>query len=173
MNDYTTRTAGCVTRMQEDLGWDTLQNRRRDSRLSMLYKIDQHLVDVKEETYLQSGDSRTRGGHKFYQERTTSEQVRYTGTPFSPDCHRMEQAPTKSQCSRIPGRILQEPACQTHHHLDSSYTYVQSFSHFIVNSHLEGCCVSYHVAVSQSLKCSNRIPPLVTEEEEEQVTSNH
>ena len=51
MNDYTTRTPGCVTRMQEDLGWDTLQNRQRDSRLSILYKIDQQLVDVKKETY--------------------------------------------------------------------------------------------------------------------------
>ena len=34
MNDYTTRTPGCVTRMQDDLVWDTLQNRRRNSRLS-------------------------------------------------------------------------------------------------------------------------------------------
>ena len=81
MNDYTTKTPGCVTRMQDDLGWDTLQNRRRDSRLSMLYKIDQQLVDVKKETYLQSGDSRTRGGHKFYQERTTSEVYRNSFFP--------------------------------------------------------------------------------------------
>ena len=81
MDDYTTRTPGCVTRMQEDLGWDTLQNRRRDSKLSMLYKIDQQLVDVKKEPYLQSGDSRTNGGHKFYQERTTSEVYRNSFFP--------------------------------------------------------------------------------------------
>ena len=72
-NNYTTRTPGCVTRMQGELGWDTLQKRRLDSRLSMLYRIDHQLVDVKKETYLQSGDSKTRGSHKFYQERITSE----------------------------------------------------------------------------------------------------
>ena len=60
MNDFMTRTPGCVTRMQKDLGWDTLQNKRRDSRLSVLYKIGQQLVDLKKETYLQSVDSRTR-----------------------------------------------------------------------------------------------------------------
>ena len=32
MNDYMMRTPGYLTRMQEDLGWDTLQNRRRDNR---------------------------------------------------------------------------------------------------------------------------------------------
>ena len=55
---------GCVTRMQEDLGWDTLfiQKRRLDNRPSMLYKIDHQLVDVKKENNLQSGDSRTRIG---------------------------------------------------------------------------------------------------------------
>ena len=41
--------------------WDTLQNRRRGSRLSVLHKIDHQLVDVKKENYLKSGDSRTRG----------------------------------------------------------------------------------------------------------------
>ena len=80
-NDYTTRTSGCVTRMQKDLGWDTLQKRRLDNRLSMLYKIDHQLVDVEKENYLQSGDSRTRGGHKFYQERTTSEVYRNSFFP--------------------------------------------------------------------------------------------
>ena len=36
-----------------------------ESRLPMFYKIDHQLVDVKKENYLQSGDIRTRGGHKF------------------------------------------------------------------------------------------------------------
>ena len=56
-----TGTPGCVTRMQEDLRWDTLQNRRHDSRHSMLNKIDHQLVDEKKENDLQSGDIRTRG----------------------------------------------------------------------------------------------------------------
>ena len=65
MNDYLTMIPGCVTHMQEDLVWDTLQDRRLDSRLPMLYKIDHQLVDVKKDDNLQSGDNRTRGGHKF------------------------------------------------------------------------------------------------------------
>ena len=30
-NDYTTRTPGCLTKILDDLGWDTLQKRRQDS----------------------------------------------------------------------------------------------------------------------------------------------
>ena len=80
-NDYQARKSGCVTRMQEYLGWDTLQKRRLENRLSMLNRIDHQLVDVKKENYLQSGGSRTRGGHKFYQERTSSEVYRNSFFP--------------------------------------------------------------------------------------------
>ena len=80
-NDYTTRTPGCVTKMQDNLGWDTLQKRRQDSRLAKMYKIDHHLVDMEKEKYLCSGDSRTRGGHMFYQERPTSEAYRNSFFP--------------------------------------------------------------------------------------------
>ena len=60
--------------MQEDLGWDTQKKRCLGSRLCMIYKIDHKLVDVKKkEKCLHSGDSRTYGGHKFYQKQTTSE----------------------------------------------------------------------------------------------------
>ena len=79
-NDYTTRTPGCVTCMQDNLGWVTLQNRWLNNGLSMLYKTDHQLVDMKE-NYLQSSDSRTRKGHKFYQERTTSEVYRNSFFP--------------------------------------------------------------------------------------------
>ena len=40
-----------VTKMQADLGWDTLPKRRRDSRFCMMYKIDHYLVDVETEKY--------------------------------------------------------------------------------------------------------------------------
>ena len=46
INDYSTKTPGCVTKMQDDPGWDTLQKRRRDSSRCMMYKIYHHLVDV-------------------------------------------------------------------------------------------------------------------------------
>ena len=70
--DYTTRTPGCVTHMVEQLGWQSLEQRRTNSRLCMLYKIQHSLVDINRQLYIQSSDSRTRGQHKLYQERTTN-----------------------------------------------------------------------------------------------------
>ena len=65
-----------VTHMQEDLGWDTLQNRQQDSRLSMLYNID-HQWTRRRITYkVETVEPRTHGEHKSYQERTTSEVYR-------------------------------------------------------------------------------------------------
>ena len=72
-NDYTTRTPGCVTDMVEDLGWESLQDRRYIARLSLLYKMQHGLVDVDTSSYLQQGDSRTRGSRGFFQERINSE----------------------------------------------------------------------------------------------------
>jgi len=69
--DYKTRTHGCVTKMLDDLGWDSLQSRRKDNRLAMLYRIQNDLVDFNRTQYLTGGDSRTRGAHKFYQQRIT------------------------------------------------------------------------------------------------------
>ena len=45
----------------------------QESLLSSTTQRQLYCVAYNKETYLQSGDSRTRGGHKFYQERTTSE----------------------------------------------------------------------------------------------------
>jgi hypothetical protein len=70
-NDYKTRTPGCVTKMLDDIGWDSLQSRRKDNRLAMLYRIQNDLVDINRTQYLTGGDSRTRGAHKFYQQRIT------------------------------------------------------------------------------------------------------
>jgi hypothetical protein len=55
INDYTSRTQGCVTSMLTSLEWQTLEQRRRISRLVMMYKIQHQLVDIA----LRPGDSRT------------------------------------------------------------------------------------------------------------------
>ena len=47
----------------------------------MMYNIDHHLVDVEPEKFLRSGDCRTRGGHKYYQQITTSEAYRNSFFP--------------------------------------------------------------------------------------------
>ena len=49
INDYTNRTPGGVTSMLTSLEWQTLEQRRRISRLVMMYKIQHQLVDIDRE----------------------------------------------------------------------------------------------------------------------------
>ena len=72
-NDYTSRKSRCVTEMVKELGWESLQDRRQISRLSLLYKAHHGLVDIDKATYLKPGDSRTRSHTGFYQEHTAHE----------------------------------------------------------------------------------------------------
>ena len=58
-NEY--RRTSSVTEMISTLGWDTLQKRRDLARLSMMYRIVHHLVDIPVEPYLTPSTSMTRG----------------------------------------------------------------------------------------------------------------
>ena len=73
LNDYSTRTPGCVSNMVNQLQWDSLETRRRSDRLKMLYKIQHGLVDIQPDSYIQQGDRRTRREHRLYQERIGNE----------------------------------------------------------------------------------------------------
>ena len=53
--------------MLTSLEWQTLEQRRRISRLVMMYKIQHQLVDIDQDLYLRPGDSRTIGQHRFFQ----------------------------------------------------------------------------------------------------------
>jgi hypothetical protein len=66
INDYTSRTQGCVTSMLTSLEWQT----RYDA------KIQHQLVDIDRDLYLRPGDSRTRGQHGFFQERSNYDTLR-------------------------------------------------------------------------------------------------
>jgi hypothetical protein len=46
INDYTSRTPGCMTSMLTSLEWQILEQRRRISRLVMMYKIQHQFVDI-------------------------------------------------------------------------------------------------------------------------------
>ena len=72
-NDHTTRIPGCVTAMAKDIVLESLEDRRSIARLSLLYKMQHGLVDVDTSSYLQQGDSRTRGRRGFFQERINNE----------------------------------------------------------------------------------------------------
>ena len=55
-----------VTDMIKDLGWATLETRRRLSRLTLMYKLTHGLIDIDTRKYLiQHSESRTRGSHQF------------------------------------------------------------------------------------------------------------
>ena len=66
-NNYWVRTPGFVTKMIGDLGWQTLEDRRRNLRLIMLFKIQHGLVDMVPGDVLRCSDRRTRGAHRLYQ----------------------------------------------------------------------------------------------------------
>ena len=65
-NNYYDRTPGCVSKMVSDLGWESLQHRRRVDRLTTLYKIQHGLVEL-DTGVVRPGDKRTRGQHRLYQ----------------------------------------------------------------------------------------------------------
>ena len=51
-----------VTDMIRDLGWATLETRRRQFRLTLMYKLTHGLIDIDRRKYLiQHSESRTRG----------------------------------------------------------------------------------------------------------------
>ena len=52
--------------MIKDQGWDTLEMRRRQFRLTLMYKLTHGLVDIDSREYLiQHYERRTRGSHQF------------------------------------------------------------------------------------------------------------
>ena len=80
-NDYKSKTPGCVTKMIEDLQWETLENRRLNNRLNMMYKIHHGLIDIPAAKYMSPSDSRTRGGNRYFQERHTNQMYLNTFFP--------------------------------------------------------------------------------------------
>ena len=55
-----------VTEMIRDLGWATLETRRRQFRLTLMYKLTHGLIDIDRRKYLiEHSESSKRGGHQF------------------------------------------------------------------------------------------------------------
>ena len=55
-----------VTDMLSDLKWDTLETRRKKSRLTLTYKLSHNLVDINTEEHLiPNSEKRTRNSHAF------------------------------------------------------------------------------------------------------------
>ena len=65
VKNYHDYSPGTVTNILEDRQWETLQARRSKARLTMLYKIIHGDVAIPSDSYITSGDARTRGAHRL------------------------------------------------------------------------------------------------------------
>ena len=68
-NDYASRTPGCVTKMLSTLGWEPLLDRRQQNRLTMLFKINNGIVNINKSDLFSHSDPRTRGMQRLFQQR--------------------------------------------------------------------------------------------------------
>jgi hypothetical protein len=68
-----------VGSMIEHLGWETLEARRTQIQLMLLYKITHGLVDISPDNYLMRHTGRTRAGHryKYAQQGTKTDTLEY------------------------------------------------------------------------------------------------
>ena len=91
-----------VSDMLRSLDWRSLEQRRVDSRLTILYKIRNHLVAIDENSYLQRGT-----GRRAYQYRQLRADKDYTRFSFFPrTVIQWNQLPSQSawQSRSIPSR---------------------------------------------------------------------
>ena len=102
-NNYN-RTPGTVTNLLESLQWDTLEKRREISRLAMIYKIENGLVDLNPSCFYNKADSRTRG-NKIFQERPSNPVFRDSFFPK-----------TLSHWNKLPPRLTQSKTLGTFKH---------------------------------------------------------
>ena len=90
--------------MLRSLDWRSLEQRRVDSRLTILCKIRNHLVANDENLYLQRGT-----GRREYQYRLLRADKDYTGFSFF---RRKSHTEEPASMSNLPGRVtrfLQDP----------------------------------------------------------------
>ena len=66
-NSYTDRSPGSVTSILENLKWTSLEHRRQQICLKMLYKINKGLTGFNPESFFSHSDPRTRGAQRLHQ----------------------------------------------------------------------------------------------------------
>ena len=60
-NNYREREPGTVTNMLTNLNWKSLEERRQNKRLAMLYKIKSETIGIDKTEFFKPSDERTRG----------------------------------------------------------------------------------------------------------------
>ena len=79
---YTTngyRNTSSVSSMLDHLQWESLESRRSEIQLTLLYKIVNNMIDIPADELLTKGASRTRSAHskKYRQYHTTTDSLKY------------------------------------------------------------------------------------------------
>ena len=82
-NCYQDNSPGCVTNLLNSLQWESLQQRRWKQSLVMCYKIHHQLIAIEPANYYTTGDSRTRGNHRFRQIRAKKDTYQHSFFPRS------------------------------------------------------------------------------------------
>ena len=103
-NNYKDRTPGTITGFLQRLQWETLESRREQARLAMLYKINKGLVDLNPSCFYKKSDSRTRGD-KVFQERNKN--PAFTNSFFPK---------TMSQWNKLPPKITKVKSLEVFRH---------------------------------------------------------
>ena len=98
-----------VTDMLHRLDWRTLEQSRVDLRPCMLYKVQNNLVAIEEDKYLQRGTRRR--PHQYRRIRENRNYTLYSLFLLSPDCHSMESTPQSDMLGRL-DRYLQDQGCE-------------------------------------------------------------
>ena len=71
--------------MINDLGWDSLESRRCNARLTLFYKIVNGLVAVNPNDFLTNGDTRTRSdNHRKFRVRSPIDFISAPRSQFGP-----------------------------------------------------------------------------------------
>ncbi|XP_071153385.1 uncharacterized protein [Mytilus edulis] len=81
-NNYRDKTPGCVTNMIQLLKWESLQDRRKDHRLLIMYKAINGMISIPEaNSIINKSDTRTRGANRLRQIYTKTEVYRQSFFP--------------------------------------------------------------------------------------------
>ena len=98
--DY--RTTSSTSKMIQDLGWQPLQNRRQQAKVTLMYRIVHNLVDIPGEQYLHTATSATRGhGLKFIVPNCRTDLFRHS---FFPSAIRL--------WNQLPGTVATAPTLE-------------------------------------------------------------
>jgi hypothetical protein len=99
--------------MTKDLNWEQLPVRRRKYRLSMLYKIQNKIVDVDASDILRPNDRRTCGQQRLYQPRVTSNVYKFSFYPRT--IHEWNLLPSNSGVTESPTIEAFQTALSNHY----------------------------------------------------------